>query len=275
MLAKARAASATPAISFVLSPWHFYELGSIEPIRANELLEIIEKLKPKYILDRADLQLAEFKQAWCKYWKMPLTPFVPIADLADIAGVLIRETPEKLARFTLGDYVNVFRQFGQLNLDPVLKDQQAIAAANQASVKAGKMTADVIRKIEVAYIAQQLARLAETGPSLEEQAERMRAILSDSAKVQSIRTFIDGNGMVELRAWKVESVLTDHHHTGTAKLGENRQVDRQHAVEALAYCDRLVTDDKELLKLCAVVAAQCPFRVAEAQSAETFLNFLH
>jgi hypothetical protein len=57
-------------------------------------------------------------------------------------------------------------------------------------------------------------------------------------------------------------------------LNENRQVDRQHACVALAYCDLFVTNDDELLRRSAEVSTGLNFRAAECLRPEALIQRL-
>jgi len=53
------------ARSLLCSPVHFYECGrGAAHADANELLNFTEELQPKWIIERADLQLFEFWVIW-------------------------------------------------------------------------------------------------------------------------------------------------------------------------------------------------------------------
>ena len=257
---------------YVLSPWHFFEIGKIDPARSEELIQVAESLEPEWILDRSDLEVGEFGAAWSAFYGFSDPGQKPIGSLADMASVLLRAPVEKLAKFTLRDFVRVFQIQGTRNLNDVLDSQQAIAAANQVSVQQGLMTPQMIENIEVAYINLMLARSRETAS--DEKALRLEEsrIRQDSFLQGLVRHFVRTGGMNLLRAWQVESALTNLHHVGQAKLNHNRQVDRQHAVTGLAYCDRFITDDKELLRLCAEVVPRLPFVSGVAQTFDGFLE---
>jgi hypothetical protein len=264
----------TGNISFVLSPWHFYEIGTIAPARQTELLSVVKDLKPQWILERYDLELGEFKQEWGKFWGTAYQPVVPIGTLADAAAALLRTTPASLQGAELDRYIAVFSRLGEANIGPELDQQQCIAAANQVTYREGKLTGYVRQGIARNYIAQQLANERMTISSHEEHQAQLAAVLDDKLLVQQIAFFVDGGGMRDLRAWWVESILTDEHHAGTAVLNVNRQIDRQHTIPALAYCDRFVTNDKEVLKRCVTVNKTAGFRVAESMTAEELVASL-
>jgi len=265
----------TQIVSFVLSPWHFYEVGNVDSKRGDEIVDVAEKLNPKWILDRSDLQLGEFRQEWNRFWGMPHYLFAPIASLQEVASALLRKPASSLTNFGLADYAKVFRVLARRNLMPELDHQQTIVAANQASVRDGRMTPEVVERIKESYLELMLGRIGETGPDEEELRGRIRAIQNDSFTTGMIRYFMRQGGMKSLRAWEVESILTEHHHSGLGKLDHNKQLDRQHAVAALAYCDRFITDDRKLLTLCREVRKLAKFEVPEAQSAESFFASLN
>lgn len=55
---------------------------------------------------------------------------------------------------------------------------------------------------------------------------------------------------------------------------ENRQIDREHAVVALAYCDVFVTGDSELRKYCQQAKAKSKFSLAQVVSIDEWVETL-
>jgi hypothetical protein len=89
-----------------------------------------------------------------------------------------------------------------------------------------------------------------------------------------ISIFVENGGVKKLKAHNVELLLTSERWQGKAKLKENRQVDRDHAVVALAYCDFFVTDDEELRKYCERVREESVFPLAKVVGCEEWIEYL-
>jgi len=274
-MAIAAGAVAAGRATFVLSPWHFYEIGKLSTDRKRELVNVVDQLNASWILDRADLQLLEFLNSWRNLWNGEHKQYAPIGTLPEVGAFLLRSTPTQLANFNLARYVEIFAGSGGAQLlKVVFADQKRIAASNQVSYRNGRYSDAIDRAVQKRYIARLLAREKETGPSLSELNRREAAILQDGLENAKIDFFIEFVGMSELRAWMIESRLTSLHMAGTAVLNENRQVDRQHACAGLAYCDRLVTNDTELLNRAAEISSNLPFAPATAVRPEDFIQQL-
>jgi hypothetical protein len=274
-LAVSVAGSSKGRIRYVLSPWHFYEIGKIGEQRRRELLAVAEDLNPAWILDRADLQLVEFLNVWRGFWNGYRRALRAIATLADVGAFLLRITPARAAAIPLEHYVRMLARPGGTDLlEQLFTGQTRIAAANQESFQSGRYTKAVDHGVKHLYIARLLAREQETGPSLPDLEQRMAEILANPLCREKISFFIEFGGMADLRTWEIEARLTALHMAGRAVLNENRQVDRQHACVALAYCDLFVTNDDELLRRSAEVSIGLKFQAAECLRPEALIERL-
>ena len=269
------AASRDERIRFVLSPWHFYEVGKIQEQRRQELIAVVEALGSAWILDRSDLQLVEFLNSWRGFWNGYRRPLNAIGSLAEVGAFLFRISPERAAGISFEHFTRTFALPGGTDLlKSVFADQKRIAAVNQQSFQTGRYTKAVNRGVQEMYVARLLAREQETGPSLAELNKRTTAILANGLCHAKISFFIEFGGMDDLRAWEVEARLTALHMAGRAMLNENRQVDRQHACVALGYCDLFVTNDDELIDRATEVSTGLSFQPAECVRPETLIERL-
>jgi hypothetical protein len=128
--------------------------------------------------------------------------------------------------------------------------------------------------VQERYVARLLEREHETGPSREELELRAASTWNDALTHEKIRFFVQFGGMSDLRAWQVEAQLTHLHMLGAAVLNENRQVDRQHACAALAYCEVFATNDRELLNRSRDIAASLNYQSAELLGPEELIQRL-
>ena len=55
-------------VTIVLSPWSIYEIGTAAVEHMEELIQIVEEIRPAWILERADIQLREGIHAWQAFW---------------------------------------------------------------------------------------------------------------------------------------------------------------------------------------------------------------
>jgi hypothetical protein len=261
--------------TLVLSPWHFYEIGTISEARMEELVQVVEEFRPAWILDRSDLQLRECIHAWQTFWGEKVDDFKPIGTLAEVAAILLRSNPKQLADFALRDYVRVFqRSAGAAQLLSVLDHQRVISAENRVSYKNGKITTRIETAIEQRFVAQMLARREEKGPSKSELDRRTNELLTTQPIATKIAIFIEWGGTADIKTYKVEAELTSRHFETDAVLNVNRQIDRQHAAVALPYCDCFVTSDNELLRRCEAVRERLAFRIATVQTGGDFVHSL-
>lgn len=239
------------------------------------MLAVVGDLRPAWILDRADLQLVELLNAWRGFWNGYSHPLCAVSTLADVGAFLFRITPARAAEIPLQHYVRgLARPGGTDLLQAVFEDQKRIAAANQESFRSGRYTKAVDDDVRHVYVARLLAREQETGPSLPALYKRMAEILASPLCREKIKFFVESGGMADLRAWEIEARLTALHMAGRAALNENRQVDRQHACVALAYCDLFFTNDDELLRRSAEVSIDLNFQAAECLRPETLIGRL-
>ena len=262
----------------VLSPWSIYEIGSIAAERMNELIKIADEFRPAWILERADLEFREGIHAWQRFWGYPAIEFKPVGTLAEVSSHILRCNPRQLVDFTIRDYANLWQgPKRNIELQAALKKIQYASDANRILYGENKLTGTTQVELSMRYMARllaQLARLNEITSSNSDIHRQTNEILADQRISTFLRFFVDFGGMEEMKAYKVESLLTFQNWQTNAILNDNRQIDRQHAVAALPYCDGFVTSDKELIRKCEAIRPRLNFPIATVQTGVDFIGFL-
>jgi hypothetical protein len=253
-------------LTMVLSPWHFYEIGRARS--KEDLLELAELINPKWILERSDLQLAEFLGLWNSIWFKTREKFIPIGSIEQVAATLHRTSRDRVAGITVRDYVV---GFAQSSLRESLAEAGAINRNVRTYSEAGMLSNKTKKEVERSYVAVQIAR-SEGHIDPTSVYSRVPEILASQPLSAMIEVFIDWQLLESLKAFKVEKELSQDFYKTPAVLNANRVVDRQHAVAALSYCDYFVTDDQELRHRCQRAAGNIPFKVAEMLTADEFIN---
>jgi hypothetical protein len=262
--------------TLVLSPIHFYEIGTVREDLYERTIQFVEDVQPSWILYRADLQLQEFLYEWDRFWKLGNSKFNPVNDLAYVASAMHRKPRKKYLDLTPRDFIESFRNpASNQELLDVFKMNLIANDENRSRFKAGEMTPKILHEIEKRFVATQLARVTERGPYLQELHERVNELLITEPSFTQISIFVENGAVKRLRAYSVESLLTSDRWAGDAKQNENRQVDRDHAVVSLAYCDVFVTNDSELRKYCEQVRGTCAFPLAKVVGCEEWIEYLH
>jgi hypothetical protein len=261
--------------TFVLSPIHFYEIGTVKPELYQSTVQFVEEIQPSWILSRVDLQWMEFLCQWKSYWKLGEFKFDPIGDLAHVASVLHRKPRERFAGLTPRDFIDSFVDPTSLTeIKASFEMNQKAREENRARFKAGQFTSQIMNGIERAYVAAQLARFDESEPILNELYGRAKELLISEPTSSRISIFVENGWTRRLRANAIESSMTYGGWNGEARMNENSQVDRDHAVVSLAYCDVFVTNDGKLRKYCEQVQGQSEFALAQVFSCSEWIEQL-
>jgi hypothetical protein len=145
---------------------------------------------------------------------------------------------------------------------------------NRSRFKAGELTPSVLHNVERRFVATQLARVNELGPNLQELHDRVNKMLISEPDFTRISIFVENGATKRLKGHQVELLLTSDRWPGEAKLKENRQVDREHAVVSLSYCDVFVTGDEELMKHCENAKGKSTFPLAKVVECGEWIEFL-
>ena len=261
-------------ITVVLSAWHFYEYanGAAYP-DTEDLIQFAEALEPMWILERADLQLHEFVAVWNAIWDGAPLDFNPIHSLAEASAILNRVPVERMARYTIRDYVQSFSAPGALDeIRAVMKAQTEVARSNLDSYLNDKRWSSVYPLTELMYVAVQVARLKSHRPAT------VYTVANELLRQQPIATQIECFAYWRctelLKAYKTEVAFTLDLYPNRASLDGNRQIDRCHAIPALSYCDTFVTDDGDLTKRCIRVKPQLRFPTAKVITIADFMGSL-
>jgi hypothetical protein len=270
-------------IRIVLSPWSIREIGNNTTSQMEELIEVAERFTPTWILERMDLQIVEAITAWKQFWLQQPTLFNPFGTLAEVHGKMFSRDPRELKRYTLRDYARQHqskdgndRDSKQDVFDQVFSRNEQIFQINRDRYKQGQLRSIGSVHMGRVYMARIFAcsKLKE-GKSEEIHGETDR-ILDTPHLFRQLSIFAESGRMHLMRAYRVESLLTEKHWDGDAhsRLKSNTQIDRQHATTALAYCDALITNDKQLITKTEAIRSKLRFPIAAVMTGETFIEQL-
>ena len=262
-------------VRIVISPWSIYEIGKASIDKMNEAIRVAEELEPRWILERADLQLREFLHAWNDFWNGSRTEFSPIATLSEVQASFLRVSVQQIANYTLADYARVWQHpDAHTEAAAEFHRQERIAAWNRAFFSRGKLMPEVVRAIRMRYVARQMIVARSWQIPLDRIAARETRILRSSKLSTIVGFFVDFGGMEDMKAHQVEEAFTFHHWGTEAILNSHRLIDRFHATVALPYCDIFVTSDKELIKRSNLIKGQMRFSTAIVVSGAEFVDLL-
>jgi len=254
---------------------HFYEIGTVREDLCESTIQFVEDAQPRWILERFDLLLHEFLSEWNRFWRKQPFDFSPIGDLAHAASAIHRKAPELFAGLTPRDFIQPFRDYSSLQEIRETFSQNLLAHDhNRSRQRAGEITPELLRQVEKRYVATQLARIGEKGPLQKEIHERANRLLESDRSFSEISIFVESGATGRLKAHGVEVIMTSDRWHGEAIMEENRQIDREHAIVALAYCDVFVTGDSELRKYCDQVKANSKFTLAQVASIDEWIETL-
>jgi hypothetical protein len=261
-------------ITIVLSAWHFYEYGNASGHPETEdLIQFAEELRPQWILERGDLQYQEFIALWNCIWDSAPLVFNPVCTLPQAGASLNRVSVERMARYPVREYIQSFSAPGALDeIRAELKNQTSVAKYNQDKYVNDKRFKAVLPLTELMYVAVQIARLREI------ERDKVYALANQMLREQPLSTqiqcFVYWKCTEYLKAYKTEVAFTLELYETGATLGTHRQIDRQHAIAALPYCDLFITDDGDLIKRIARVKRELRFETASVLRGQAFIDTL-
>lgn len=264
----------TNRITIVFSSWHFYEYGNAAAKHdTEELIQFAEILEPKWILERADLQLYEFIAVWNTIWNGDPFNFNPIRTLAQTQARLHRVPVERMEKYSIRDYVESFSTPGALDQIQAMMDMQtAVAKANLDSYVKDKLWDSIFPLTELTHVAVQIARVNNNRPA--NVYPLAQELLRQQPTATQIEYFAYWRCTELLKAYKTEVAFTLDLYPNRARLDRNRQIDRCHAIPALSYCDAFVTNDKNLANACGRVKQKLRFKSASVMTAEEMISSL-
>ena len=261
-------------ITIVLSALHFYEYGNASGHPETEdLIRFAKELQPQWILERGDLQHQEFIAFWNCIWGSAPLVFNPVWTLAQAGATLNRVSVERMARYTVREYIQSFSAPGALDeIRTELKNQTSVAKYNLDKYVNDKRFNAVLPLTELMYAAVQMARLHEIERDKEYALANL--MLREQPLSTQIQCFVYWKCTEYLKAYKTEVAFTLELYATGATLDTNRQIDRQHAVAALPYCDLFITDDGDLIKRIVRVKRELRFETASDLRGQAFIDTL-
>ena len=186
-----------------------------------------------------------------------------------------RKPPQLFAGLTPRDFIQPFRDQSSLKEFRETFEQAIVASShNRSKQREGRITPEFLQQVEKRYVATQLARVDERGPLQKELHGRANRLLQSERSFQEISIFVENGGTDRLKAHMVEVLMTNDRWQGEAIMKENRQIDREHAIVALSYCDKFVTGDSELSKYSEQVRASSRFALAQVVSIDEWVETL-
>ncbi len=269
VIVEARAAG---SVTIVLSITHFYEIAKSKVELREDILALIAQIQPSWALERADLQLREFVNAWDLFWAGEPYEFAAIGTLDQASATLHGVSQHHHPEVTVQEHVKVFTQRqAVIEYEASFDQLQGAANLNRIAHKNGTMgTYSSRTALDMKFAAVMCARVEKDGEP-EEVYKLSSEILQRQPLATQIEVFVYWGLMKSLRCYQVEGAMTTQLYNTSAILDRNRSIDRQHAVIALAFCDVFVTDDKDLIRRCEAAKLQLPFKTAKVQTGKDFI----
>jgi hypothetical protein len=178
-----------------------------------------------------------------------------------------------MAKYTIRDYVNSFSGPGALDeIRAELRRQTDVAKSNHDRYVNDKRFNTILPMTELTYVAVQFARLREAEPA------KVYALANEFLRTEpnttQIQCFVFWKCTELLKAYKTEVEFTLEFIAGKAILDTHRQIDRQHAIVALPYCELFVTDDRDLTKRIGRIRGKLKFPTANVLTGQAFIDTL-
>ncbi len=221
-------------VKLVLSPWSIFEVGNAPQRHMEELVTLIDGLRPWWILERVDLQLREFIVAWNDFWNGKRSQFNPICTLAEVHSSFLRLPLEIVEKYSLRDFAGIWQRpeaSGEADIE--FRRQSTISSLNRIFYLGGKLTSRAVLEIRKRYVARQFVISRRIGLPHHERYQFENLILGARELETYISFFVEFGGMDEMLAHRVEECLTFNQWKTNAILNPNRQLDRFHAIAAL------------------------------------------
>lgn len=215
----------------VLSPLHFYEFGNAKEKIRETVLDVVETLEPAWTFSPADQQMIELVSLWREVWVGHGLQATPITSLNQVVAVMHRVSLRQAQNVTLRQVVGAFQGVAQRQLKGSLSKQEEACAVNQTLFRRNRLTKSLISRIDAEHVAVQLARW-EKDEDPSEVLGRAHQMLANQPIATYIDCFLYWQLHRLLRAYEVESHLSEQMWSSPAKLNVNRFVDRMHAVVA-------------------------------------------
>lgn len=257
-------------VKLVLSPLHFYELGNASDEVREKIICLLEAVRPRWIHDRWNLQKQELLAVWdviynSAEFRYPATvsyyeAFISRGDL---------QRPSSL-REVVADYRSAE---GRTTFLEMFIEQEAIAFNTTLSYRAGRFTVRLLHSVDQTHIASQFAKV-EGLLYKHDLLRRSAELLEDPLLRTMIDAFLYWGCKRYLKAWRAEEFFAAHLQKTGAKLGANNNVDRQHAIVAMTYCDLFITDDKKLAKRCEELRLNLNRGCARVMNGASFMEML-
>jgi hypothetical protein len=140
----------------VISPWHLYEMGKGEPDEVESVASLLDLVEPLRLLDRADLLIFEFAEAWTRFWHQRDFEFSPIGSLDYILQAM---HPRSRNTYSIREPVKLLHyERGRERIAGMLDGHRLVSRNNQERIRKGSFASGLDKRTEFRFACNHLAR---------------------------------------------------------------------------------------------------------------------
>jgi hypothetical protein len=219
--------------------------------RGISVADFCDSLSPSWLYERRTVQRKEVAAAFSRFAKIQVDAPVMVGDISEIIHDLIGTKTYRSSRA----FVEHLRSIGPNHpMETTFKNAFESNQRNTADFLSGRLTQQMLDKVERLYIQGLLPATTPAGVSIDESTKRR---------------FLASCHLTDFPAIALEMKTTRDNWTLRRDLNQNNFLDQLHIV-ALPYVDVFVTDDDKLSRLMKRSVEGVPFRTADILTKSAF-----
>lgn len=220
------------SLSPVVSSWHLIETANTASLKnATELAEFIDSLRPKWLLERRDIQTLDVQEDFCKFAKLELPNNPRVTTRSAVFASLNGQADSPKFDIPSRDFVRQWIAHPeQLKvLEETYRRNADTLPRLRELMKQGKLTPEIKRRIDIQLV---LGLLPKTTPAGLDIGSETRMEYAGRAKVETIPSLA------------IETAISEHEWVSQGGADRATLIDKFHLISALPYVDEIVSDDK-------------------------------
>jgi len=218
-------------LNVVTSSWHLIETANTtDLIKALELADFIDSLKPSWLLERRDVQMLDTEEDLLRYLKLEVPVRPRVTTRSAVFAALNRQTDSAKFDIPSRDFVRQWIEHPeQLKvLDKVYANSAVVLARLRKLKKEGKLTEEIRHRVDLLLIRGLLPKATPAGLTIGH--ETTMGYLQQ-ARVENIPSLA------------IESAISEHEWACSGGEDRNTLIDKFHLISAMCHVDEIVSDD--------------------------------
>jgi hypothetical protein len=221
----------------VVSSWHLIETAHTSSLtNAIELAEFIDSLKPSWLFERRDLQIADVEEDFYRFLRLNYSTKPRITTRSAVFAALNKQGDAPKFDIRSREFVQQWIEHpDQLRaLDETYKKNSETLPRLRELTKQGKLTDEIRRRVDELLVKGSMPKSTAAGLVV---GREIQMEYIQQAQIEAIPSLA------------IEAAISKHEWVSEGGADRNTLIDKFHLISALPCVDEIISDDKFFHKI--------------------------